>query len=208
MWYKCRLFIYVIFNYAHIHSSTLAWKIPWMEEPGRLQSMGLQRVRHDWATFTLTFHFHALEREMATHSSDLAWRIPGMVEPGGLPSMGSHRVGHDWSDLAAAAAATVHTMEYYSATKRKEEYDGKSRITANYKKLSASPLESYRLETHLWEWIGKNIFNVNSLEYPKGHQQYCVLQWVLFHKICVIHIKSQFKNYILKSKNNREDESV
>ena len=54
--------------------------------------------------FTFTFHFHALEREMATHSSVLAWRIPGTVEPGGLPSMGSHRVGQGWSDLAAAAA--------------------------------------------------------------------------------------------------------
>ena len=168
------------------HSSTLAWKIPWMEEPGRLQSMGLLRVGHDRATslslftvmhwrrkcqptavflpgesqewgslvgcrlwghtesdtteamqqaihgegngtplqysclenpmdgrawkaaihgvaksrarqsnFTLTFHFHALEKEMATHSSVLAWRIPGTGEPGGLPSMRSHRVGHD-----------------------------------------------------------------------------------------------------------------
>ena len=54
--------------------------------------------------FTFTFHFHALEKEMATHSSVLAWRIPGMAEPGGLTSMGLHRVGHDWSDLAAAAA--------------------------------------------------------------------------------------------------------
>ena len=45
--------------------------------------------------FTFTFHFHALEKEMATHSSVLAWRVPGMVEPGGLLSMGSHRVGHD-----------------------------------------------------------------------------------------------------------------
>ena len=45
--------------------------------------------------FTFTFHFHALEKEMATHSSVLAWRIPGMGEPGGLPSMGSHRVAHD-----------------------------------------------------------------------------------------------------------------
>ena len=52
--------------------------------------------------FIFTFHFHALEKEMATHSSVLAWRIPGAGEPGGLPSMGSHRVGHDWSDLAAA----------------------------------------------------------------------------------------------------------
>ena len=56
--------------------------------------------------FTFTFHFHALEKEMATHCSVLAWRIPGTAEPDGLPSMGSHRVGHDWSDLAAAAAAS------------------------------------------------------------------------------------------------------
>ena len=124
------------------HSSTLAWKIPWTEEPGRLQSMELLRVGRTerlhfrfslsrigegngnplqcsclenprdrgagWAAiygvaqsrtrlshFTFTFHFHALEKEMATHSSVLAWRIPGTGEPGGLPSTGSHRVGHD-----------------------------------------------------------------------------------------------------------------
>ena len=75
--------------------------IPRTEEPGGLQSMGSRRVRHG---FTFTFHFHALEKELATHSSVLAWRIPGTVEPGGLPSMGLRRVGHDWSDLAAAAA--------------------------------------------------------------------------------------------------------
>ena len=57
------------------HPSTLAWKIPWTEEPGGLQSMGSLRVRHN---FTFTFHFHSLEKEMATHSSVLAWRIPGM----------------------------------------------------------------------------------------------------------------------------------
>ena len=74
------------------HSSTLAWKIPWMEEPGGLQSMGSRRVLSD---FTLTFHFHALEKEMATHSSVLAWRIPGTGEPGGLPSTELHRIGHD-----------------------------------------------------------------------------------------------------------------
>ena len=84
--------------------STLAWKIPWTEEPGRLQSMGSRRVGHDWATH---FHFHALEKEMATHSSVLGWRIPGMGEPGGLLSMGLHRVGYNWSDLAAAAAARL-----------------------------------------------------------------------------------------------------
>ena len=76
------------------HSRTLAWKIPWMEEPGRLQSMGsLSRTR--LSDFTFTFHFHALEKEMATHSRVLAWRIPEKGEPGGLPSLRLHRVGHD-----------------------------------------------------------------------------------------------------------------
>ena len=70
--------------------STLAWKIPWTEEPGRLHSMG-----HQESDMTERLHFHALEKEMATHSSVLAWRIPGTEEPGGLPTMGSHRVGHD-----------------------------------------------------------------------------------------------------------------
>ena len=74
------------------HSSTLAWKITWKEEPGRLQSMGL---RTRLSNFTSTFLFHALEKEMATHSSILAWRIPGTREPGGLPTMGLHRVGHN-----------------------------------------------------------------------------------------------------------------
>ena len=76
------------------HPSTRAWKIPWTEEPGRLQSMGsLSRTR--LSDFTFTFHVPALEKEMATHSSVLAWRIAGTGDPGGLPSMGSHRVGHD-----------------------------------------------------------------------------------------------------------------
>ena len=95
------------------HSSTLAWKTPWTEEPGRLQSMGsLSQTR--LSNFTFTFHFHALEKEMATHSSVLAWRIPGTGDPGGLQSMGSHRVGHDWSDLAAAAAAAERKFACFS----------------------------------------------------------------------------------------------
>ena len=79
------------------HSSTLAWKIPWTEEPGRLQSMKSLGVGHDIANSLslFTFHFDVLEKEMATHSSILSWRIPGTGEPGGLPSMGSHRVRHD-----------------------------------------------------------------------------------------------------------------
>ena len=59
-------------------------------------SLVAQKVKASaYSDFTFTFHFHALEKEMATHSSVLAWRIPGTGEPGALPSMGSHRVGHD-----------------------------------------------------------------------------------------------------------------
>ena len=68
---------------------------------------GVTESRTQLSNFTFTFHFHALEKEMATHSSVLAWRIPGAGEPGGLMSMGWHRVGHTWSDLAAAAAAAA-----------------------------------------------------------------------------------------------------
>ena len=59
------------------HSGTLAWKIPWAEEPGRLQFHGVAKSKTRLSDFTFTFHFHALEKEMATHSSVLAWRIQG-----------------------------------------------------------------------------------------------------------------------------------
>ena len=77
---------------------------------------GVAKSQTRLSDFTFTFHFHALEKEMATHSSALALRIPGTGEPGGLPSMGSHRVGHEWSHLAAAAAVTINDfIPYYSA---------------------------------------------------------------------------------------------
>ena len=103
-------------GYAHLpslsHSSTLAWKIPWMEEPGGLAVHGVAKSRTWLSDFTFTFHFHALEKEMATHSSVLAWRIPETGEPGGLLSMGSHRVGHNWHDLAAAAAIIIFKQTF------------------------------------------------------------------------------------------------
>jgi len=76
------------------HLSILAWKIPWTEEPGRLQSMG-SRSQTRLSDFTFTFHFHALEKEMAAHSSTLAWKIPWAEEPVRLQSMGSLGVGQD-----------------------------------------------------------------------------------------------------------------
>ena len=100
------------------HSSTLAWKIPWVEEPAAVHGVAKSRTR--LSDFTFTFHFCTLEKEMATHSSVLAWRILGMGEPGELPSMGSHRAGHDWSDLAAAAAVLNHDSSWdWSHTKNR-----------------------------------------------------------------------------------------
>ena len=89
-----------------LHSSTLAWKIPWTEEPGRLQSMGSRRVGHDWVTSLSLFTFMHWRRKWQPTPVFLPG-VPGTEEPGGLPSMESHRVGHDWRDLAAAAAAAT-----------------------------------------------------------------------------------------------------
>ena len=83
------------------HSSTLAWKIPWLEEPGRLQSKRSQS-RARLSNFTFTFHFHALEKAMATHSGTLVWRIPGTGEPGGLPSMGAQ----SWTRLKQLSSSS------------------------------------------------------------------------------------------------------
>ena len=85
------------------HSSTLAWKIPWTQEPGGLQCMGPQRVRYDWPIslhFTHFTSYFITGEGMATHSSFLSWRIPRTEEPGGPWSMGSQRVRQDWSDWA------------------------------------------------------------------------------------------------------------
>ena len=77
---------------------------------------GVAKSRTRLSDFPFTFHFHALEKEMATHSSVLAWRIPGTGEPGGLPSMGLHRVRHYWSDLAAAAAVNRFLVNMWQKT--------------------------------------------------------------------------------------------
>ena len=128
------------------HSSILAWRIPWTVEPGGLQSMGSQRVRHDsvteqqqhslfWASQVAQWvknmpagqetqetrvrslgRKDSLEKYMATHSSILAWRIPWTVEPGGLQSTGLQRVGHNWSDRSDWAH--MHPLFYFSLSYR------------------------------------------------------------------------------------------
>ena len=92
------------------NSSTPAWKIPWTEEPGRLQSMRSLRVGHDWAISLSLFSFMHWRR----HSSVLAWRIPGMAEPGELLSMGSHRVGHNfqlWLSSSSSSQVQIRSVQ-------------------------------------------------------------------------------------------------
>ena len=111
----------------------------------------VQGVARSWtrlSDFTFTFHFHALEKEMATHSSVLAWRIPGTGEPGGLPSVGSHRVRHDWRDLAAAAAEYISTScEMPGSMKHKLE----SRLLGEI-----SITSDMQMTPPLWQKVKKN----------------------------------------------------
>ena len=96
-----RFFIFFFFHYSR---STLAWQIPWTEEPGRLQAMGSLGVRHKWATSLLLFTFMHWRRKWQPTPVFLPGESQGQRKPSGLPSLGSHRVGHDWSNLAAVAA--------------------------------------------------------------------------------------------------------
>ena len=108
------------------HSSTLAWKIPWTEEPGGLQSLGSQRVRHDWATSLSLFSFMHWRRKWQLTPVFLPGES-GTGEPGGLPSMWSHRVRHEWSDLAAMSVPQSkilfkefkHKCKYTTQTRKK-----------------------------------------------------------------------------------------
>ena len=114
---------------------------------------GVAKSRTRLSDSTFTFHFHALEKEMATHSSVLAWRIPGTGKPGGLPSLGLHRVRHDWSDLAAAAAGPWSWSQPYSGIR--EEAEGKPPhclslvLWAGYRQLSPMALQRHLPSRHL-----------------------------------------------------------
>ena len=96
------------------HSITLAWKIPWMGEPGGLQSMGSLRVRHNWVASLSLFTFMHWRRKWQPTPVFLPGESQGRTgEPGGLPSMASHRVGPDWSDLAAAAVVYINEASLF-----------------------------------------------------------------------------------------------
>ena len=112
---------------------------------------------------TFTFHFHALEKEMATHSSVLGWRIPGTAEPGGLPSMGSHRVGHDWSNLAATAAI-VFMSKFQKCCRNGNQ--GLKELWKLRKDMKSQYLCKYRIE---WvTWASPAFYQRKSTSYSLG----------------------------------------
>ena len=117
------------------HSSTLVWRIPWTEEPGRLQSMGSLRVRHDWATSLSTFHFHALEKEMATHSSILAWRIP---RDGGAWWAAIYGVAQSRTRLTRLSSSSSSSFRNYSCRYSEGFYFYKNRNQKCRKELQHS----------------------------------------------------------------------
>ena len=107
IWVTALIFCFPSTLHMAPHSSTLAWKIPWMEEPGRLQSMGSLRVGHDWATsLSLSTFMHWRRKWQPTPvflpgESQGRWSLMGCRH-------GSHRVGHDWNDLAVAVALCIY----------------------------------------------------------------------------------------------------
>ena len=166
------------------HFSTPAWKIPWMEEPGGPQVHGVAEGRTQLSDFTFTFHFHALEKEMAIHSSVLAWRIPGTGEPAGLPSMGSHRVRHDWSDLAVAAADNKNWGWTREPTFQKVFFKGlplrkienKSRVKSNNPLKRSSELWSVLLSLEVWVLLSNQPGSPRTLS-KLWFSQWCILSF-------------------------------
>ena len=139
--------------------------------------------------FNFTFHFHALEKEMATHSSVLAWRIPGTGEPGGLPSMGSHRVGHDWSDLAASLKNS--SLHGYCLKVGKEQDNGRrSRLTAGNSK-------SLQENTH--QQIHIIIIIIITITIMDCHKQNKFKQTLQVNVFIIIYPKKIKKKYQKKS---------
>ena len=136
--------------------------------------------------FTFTFHFHALEKEMATHSSVLARRIPGTGEPGGLQSVGSHRVGHDWGNLAAAAAASPLLITYFMCISLMCAAQSRSRVWlfANLCCYSLQPKTDSSVhgifQARTLEWVAISPSRGSSQPRYRTHISY-IGRWILYH---------------------------
>ena len=160
-------FPYLIFG-TPVHYSCLenpmdggAWK-------AAVHEVAKSRTR--LSDFTFTFHFHALEKEMATHSSVLAWRIPGTGEPSGLPSMWSHRVGHDWSDLPSLPFTISQSLLKFRSIKLG--------MPSNHLILSSPCPPALSLSQHqgLFQWICSS----HQMRGTGGTElQHQSLQWII-----------------------------
>ena len=132
---------------------------------------GVARSQTRLSDFTFTFHFHALEKEMATHSSVLPGESQGQGEPGGLPSMGSHRVGHNWSDLAAAAAYIFSSSVYWRAREKHHSLEkmANSRATAEKAQdelrtsCARKQGDTQRMQKPAWRGSHWQVNNINGL---------------------------------------------
>ena len=133
--------------------------------------------------FPFTFHFHALEKEMATHSSVLAWRIPGTGEPAGLPSMGSHRVGHDWSDLAAAELSlSVISTSFWEA---------KYHFVSLFISLKNFLLYSLQCKSEVNEFnfaFSKNVFTFWRLFFLDSEFYFFQIYWSMIDKLYMFRV--------------------
>ena len=163
------------------HSSTLAWKIPWTEEPGSLQSMGSQRVGHDWATklslslSTYMRHLEesrafpsgsvqemrvqslgqedTLEKEVATHSSILAWEVPWIKKPGRVTVHGVTRVGHDLSDqMTTTKNSQIHRYRKLNGRRQWLRRGKTEELVINGYKLSVL-WDEKSLGDEWWWWL-------------------------------------------------------
>ena len=174
--------------------STLAWKIPWAEGPGRLQSMGSRRVGHTWATSLSVFTFMHRRRKWQP-TRVLAWSIPGTGETGGLPSMGSHRVGHDWSDLAAAEAAAVFSL-------RTKEYQKILNCIVQwyFKLIICWKIEKINNCANVFRNICKTKRNAKSVKLTKSHVMTLCFHWnistVYFYLANITKFNSLFHTFV------------
>ena len=162
---------------------------------------GVAKNRTRLSDFTFTFHFHALEKEMATHSSVLAWRIPGTAEPGGLPSMGSHRVRHNWSDLAAVAARlVVKTRQCHPSTSKAGPQltkPSKRLLHCIASRLPPNALQRYQAGASLQ---GEALDPLHQSFYTQGIWQTLIYSkgWNIFSYLC----PCQINNHTIKGSGN------
>ena len=148
------------------HSSTLAWKIPWAEEPGRLQLMG--SLSQTWLSdFTFTFHFHALEKEMATHSSVLAWRIPGTGEPGGVYGISQSRTRLKRLSSSSSILSGHHFPSHaFSIVLHICLYSGLFSSLIIFlvtKKAFKNVKQQWDIIPQLWEWLSSRSLQITNV---------------------------------------------